>query len=122
MFSYRLKQLRENLGITQNELAKMLNLTQSTIAYYENGRKMPTLENAIIITKLFNTSLDYLVGVSNCPTIEYIKENQDKYFSNILLNDINNLSSDSLKDLKDFIDFLKFRDKQKKSSQNSKYE
>lgn len=116
MFSYRLKQLREDLGITQDELAKMLNLTQSTIAYYENGRKMPTLENAIIITKLFNTSLDYLVGISNCRTIENIKENQATYCSNILLNDINNLSPSSLKDLEDFIDFLKFKDMQRNST------
>lgn len=121
MFSYRLKQLREDLGITQDELAKMLNLTQSTIAYYENGRKMPTLENAIVITKLFNTSLDYLVGISNCRTIESIKENQATYCSNILLDDINNLSPDSLKDLEDFIDFLKFRDMQRNSAKNSKY-
>ena len=110
MFSYRLKQLRENLGITQSELAKMLNLTQSTIAYYENGRKMPTLENAIIITKLFNTSLDYLVGVSNCKTIENINENQATYCSNILFDDIKKLSPDNLKDLEDFIEFLKFKD------------
>lgn len=121
MFSYRLKELREDLGITQDQLAKMLNLTQSTIAYYENGKKMPTLENAIIITKLFDTSLDYLVGISNCRTIENIKENEATYYSNKLLDDIHNLSPDSLKDLKDFIDFLKFRDMKKSSSKNTNY-
>lgn len=111
MFSYRLKQLRENLGITQAELAKMLNLTQSTIAYYENGRKMPTLENAIIITKIFNTSLDYLVGISDCQTFKYMKENQVSYYTNkLLLDDINNLSANSLKELENFIDYLKFKD------------
>ena len=46
MFSFRLKQLREEAGWTQEELALKLNLTQSTIAYYENDRKKPTLENA----------------------------------------------------------------------------
>lgn len=112
MFSYRLKQLREDLGITQDELAKLLNLTQSTIAYYENGRKMPTLENAMIIAKIFETSLDYLVGVSECRKAEIIKENQETYPSNTLLNDIDNLSADSLKDLEYFISFLKFRDLQ----------
>jgi len=111
MFSYRLKQLREDLGITQDELAKMLNLTQSTIAYYESGRKMPTLENAIIITKIFDTSLDYLVGISNCQTSENIKENQIFYYANkSLLDDINKLSSDSLKELENFIRYLKFKD------------
>lgn len=121
MFSYRLKQLRENLGITQDELAKKLNLTQSTIAYYENGRKMPTLENAIIIANLFNTSLDYLVGTSNCKNTQNIKESQSTYCPNTLLDDISNLSPHSLKDLKDFIDFLKFRDIQKNNDGSSKY-
>lgn len=111
MFSYRLKQLREDLGITQDELAKMLNLTQSTIAYYESGRKMPTLENAIIITKIFNTSLDYLVGISNCQTSENIKENQILYHANkSLLDGINKLSADSLKELENFIRYLRFKD------------
>ncbi|HZK37478.1 MAG TPA: helix-turn-helix transcriptional regulator [Clostridia bacterium] len=111
MFSYRLKQLREDLGITQDELAKMLNLTQSTIAYYESGRKMPTLENAIVITKIFNTSLDYLVGISNCQTFENIKENRISYYANkLFLDDINQLSADSLKELENFIRYLKFKD------------
>lgn len=119
MFSCRLKQLRESLGMTQDELAKKLNLTQSTIAYYENGKKMPTLENAIIITNLFNTSLDYLVGTSDCQTTENIKESEDIYYSNIILDDANSLSYESLKDLRAFIEFLKFRDKQRNNSKNS---
>ena len=121
MFSCRLKQLRESLGMTQDELAKKLNLTQSTIAYYESGRKMPTLENAIIMTNLFNTSLDYLVGVSNCRTAENIKESEDIYYSNTILDDTSNLSPESLKDLKVFIKFLKFRDIQKNNSKDSEY-
>lgn len=116
MFSCRLKQLRESLGMTQDELAKKLNLTQSTIAYYESGRKMPTLENAIIISNLFDTSLDYLFGVSDCRTAENIKESEDIYYSNTMLDDTINLSPESLKDLKIFIKFLKFRDRQKNNS------
>lgn len=99
MFSHRLKQLREDLGLTQDELAKQLNLTQSTIAYYESGRKMPTLENAIIIAKLLNSSLDYLVGISNFQDYKWIKENEDNYYSAFPLDDIYNLTTSSLKDL-----------------------
>ena len=111
MFSHRLKQLREDLGLTQDELAKQLNLTQSTIAYYESGRKMPTLENAIIIAKILNTSLDYLVGISNFQDYKWIKENENNYYSTFLLDDIYNLTTSSLKDLEHFISFLKFREK-----------
>lgn len=111
MFSNRLKQLREDLGITQEELAKRLNLTQSTIAYYENGRKTPTLENAIIIAKIFNISLDYLVGLSNCRSFQGIKECGENHNSTILLDDIYNLTNESKKDLELFIAFLKFKER-----------
>ncbi|WP_051531110.1 helix-turn-helix domain-containing protein [Clostridiisalibacter paucivorans] len=111
MFSHRLKQLREYLGLTQDELAKQLNLTQSTISYYESGRKMPTLQNAIIIAKLLNTSLDYLVGISNFQDYKWIKENEDNYCSAFPLDDIYNLTTSSLKDLENFISFLKFKEK-----------
>lgn len=66
----------------------------------------------ITITKIFNTSLDYLVGTSNCRSTENIKKNQETYCSDVLLNDIRSLSTDSLKDLEHFIIFLKFRDRQ----------
>lgn len=108
MFSHRLKRLREDFGLTQGELAKMLNLTQSTIAYYENGRKVPTLENAKIIAGIFNTSLDYLFGIPNNQPIT--NENKTASFSDKLSKDINNLSPESQKDLETFINFLKFRD------------
>lgn len=108
MFSHRLKRLREDFGLTQGELAKMLNLTQSTIAYYENGRKVPTLENAKIMAGIFNTSLDYLFGISNNQPIT--NENKTASFSDKLSKDINNLSPESQKDLETFIKFLKFRD------------
>ena len=113
MFSFRLKQLRENAGWTQGELAAKLNLTQSTIAYYENDRKKPTLENARIIADLFNISLDYLVGSSDnkCP-LAISEENKDYSASSKLLKDIKALSPKSLKDLEDYIELLKLRDKQ----------
>lgn len=112
MFSHRLRELREDLGLTQKQLAEMLNLTQSTIAYYENGRKMPTLENAVRITKIFNTSLDYLVGVTDRhQALENIKEDRVSYYDNkCLSNAIGSLSADSLKELVNFIDYLKYKD------------
>lgn len=117
MFPYRLKQLRKNIGLTQKELAKKLNLTQSTIAYYESGRKMPTLENAKLIAKIFDTSLDYLLGISDnkIPTPDDKKNETistiDKFF-----RDISNLSPESREDLENYIKLLKLRDLQKRNS------
>lgn len=112
MFAYRLKQLREVYGLTQEELAKKLNLTQSTIAYYENNKKMPTLENAKQIAKIFNTSLDYLLDIP----IDQVWKKGDQYVpnSNKFLKDINSLSPRSQEDLEIFIKFLKFRDSEER--------
>mgnify|MGYP000896838630 FL=1 len=116
MFSYRLKQLREKAGLTQDELAKKLNLTQSTIAYYENGKKMPTLENAMIIAKLFNVTLDYLLGLSTDKNEKTLKQSKkitsaaDKFSE-----DMNNLSPKSQEELKKYIELLKLRDMQERN-------
>ena len=117
MFSFRLRQLREEAGWTQEELALKLNLTQSTIAYYENDRKKPTLENAKIIAKLFNISLDYLIGFSDTQNAETLYEEKKAYsVSDRLFKDIEELSTRSKKDLENYLQLLKLRDKQNKNN------
>lgn len=120
MFAHRLKQLRKDADLTQKGLAEKLNLTQSTIAYYENGRKMPTLENAKLIAKLFSTGLDYLLGISNDESIVPAeKEKKTIPVDDGLTIDIDNLSPESREDLKDYIKLLKLRDIQKKNNKRS---
>ena len=48
-FGERLRLLREEKGLSQDELGKILNLSQSTIAYYETNKKEPTRETIIKI-------------------------------------------------------------------------
>lgn len=64
MFDVRLKELREHKGLTQKDLASKLNLTQSTIAYYESGKKLPTVDTLLSLAKYFNVSTDFLLGLS----------------------------------------------------------
>ncbi|MCK9444998.1 MAG: helix-turn-helix domain-containing protein [Tissierellaceae bacterium] len=119
MFAQRLKELREEAGLTQDELAKKLNLTQSTIAYYENGKKMPTMENAKILAQIFNISLDYLFGKMDKTKTAHLEESKLSLIGERLSHDINNLSSESLKDLEDYINLLKIRDMQKRNGKLS---
>ena len=58
----RIKQLREENNITQIQLAKKLNKTQQTISLYENGTNEPDLDGYIILSKLFNCSVEYVAG------------------------------------------------------------
>lgn len=58
----RIKKLREELKLTQNELASKLGLNSETaIANYEAGYSIPKDEIKIKMCKLFNCTLDYLM-------------------------------------------------------------
>lgn len=67
MFSYRLKSLRIDMDLTQEQLAKQLNITRSALANYENGFREPGYEILIIMANYFDISLDYLLGRSDIP-------------------------------------------------------
>lgn len=60
-FSNRLKELRESQDITQEQLAKLLNVSRPTIAGYETRQRQPDYEKLILIADLFNVSVDFLL-------------------------------------------------------------
>ena len=62
MFAERLKQLRKENGISQQKLADLLGLRQSTVAMWEKGKNSPEYESLLKIAKIFGTSMDYLTG------------------------------------------------------------
>jgi len=61
----RFRDLREDLDMTQQELATQLNIRQSTLSQYENGQRQIPLNTLIQLALLFNTSTDYLLGLTN---------------------------------------------------------
>lgn len=56
----RLAKLRENKGLTQQQLGKAVGLSQSMIAYIEAGRKDPGKIYKIRLAKFFGVSVDWL--------------------------------------------------------------
>lgn len=58
----RLKELRKEKGLTQAELAKVLNTNQSQYGKYENGKTNLSLENSKILADFFGVSTPYLLG------------------------------------------------------------
>lgn len=71
----KLAQLRKEKGLSQEELAKILHLNQSTIAYYETGKKRPSYEVLQELASFFNVSVDYLLGRTDDPRpVEEIAE------------------------------------------------
>lgn len=61
----RLKKLREEFHMTQQELADKLSGAKSTIAMYENETRKPSMEVLIKLSEIFNCSIDYLLGKSD---------------------------------------------------------
>lgn len=64
----RLRDLREDMDITQSELASFLHIKQNTYSQYENGQRQIPLDILIALAKFYNTSLDYIVGVTDVKT------------------------------------------------------
>ncbi len=62
---FRLKELRIERKLSQNCLAKYLNVSQSTIFKWENQYLLPNIDQTIAIIKFFNVTIDYLVGFSD---------------------------------------------------------
>lgn len=66
----RIRKLREAAAETQADLAILLEVKRQIISYYENGTRVPTLEHLIFIADHYNTTTDYLLGLSKTPTTD----------------------------------------------------
>ena len=53
-----LVKLREEKGLKQNELAKMINVSDKTISSYENNRSLPNIEILVLIANALETNID----------------------------------------------------------------
>ncbi len=63
----RLKDLREDMDKSQEEIAKIIGTSQSYYAQYEKGKRAIPFERMVILAKYYNVSLDYLAGLIDTP-------------------------------------------------------
>ena len=61
-FGKKLRECREAKGLSQKELAKLLNTSYSVIGKYERDEMQPSIEAAKKIAKLIDTTVGYLLG------------------------------------------------------------
>lgn len=76
-FSERIKALRDQSGMTQQEVADKLNVTKQTISQYERGLRRPDIESLEAIADLYNVSADYLLGKTDI-TMQALTEEELK--------------------------------------------
>lgn len=63
-----IKRLRTERKLTQNDLAEMMNCNRQKIADLERGKSTPSANDLILLSKIFNVSADYLLGLSDTAT------------------------------------------------------
>ena len=64
-FCERFKELRKEAKMSTIQLAKLLNVSNSTITRWENGNIVPSIDHLYNISVLFKVSSDYLIGLEN---------------------------------------------------------
>lgn len=65
IISERIKELRKEKGLSQTALALKIDKTQDTISLWELGKSYPDAESLILLAKLFQVSVDYILGVED---------------------------------------------------------
>ncbi|WP_027414924.1 helix-turn-helix transcriptional regulator [Aneurinibacillus terranovensis] len=62
MLGDKLKELRQKMKLTQEEVAKILNISRGTYAHYEINKRQPDFTTLQKFADFFNVSTDYLLG------------------------------------------------------------
>ena len=61
----RLKDLREDYELTQEQCAKIGYIAKNTYIRYEKEERIMPIDTAIYYAKFYNTSIDYIAGITN---------------------------------------------------------
>lgn len=93
--------LRKNEGLTQKEFSRIFNLSESSIAHYEQGRTLPDANILLKIADHFGVNIDYLYGRCSC-RIKYTDLN-DRFVADMSLSDLINTVVDLPKSKRKFL-------------------
>ncbi len=63
----RIRDLREDHDLTQDQLVKLLGMHKTTYTNYEQGKREPPFSLMIRLAEFYNVSLDYLAGLTDTP-------------------------------------------------------
>ncbi len=69
-FGNRLKTLRKNQKMTQQQLAIRLGVAKSIISYYESGDRFPSYDVLTKIARTFHVTTDFLLGLERTRTLD----------------------------------------------------
>ena len=64
-YTDRLKQLREQSGLNQTQIAKMLNYGQTAYSKWELGQRDIAIDNLIKLAQFYNVDMNYITGITD---------------------------------------------------------
>lgn len=107
----RLKKLRLEHNLTQEQLAQRVNTTKANISMIESGKRNLTASSLQIFADFFNVSTDYLLGISDNPNSIIIKvadaNGTITPVQHELINATKGLTAEDLIKINEYIEFLK---------------
>lgn len=107
----RIKDMRLEKGMSQQELGDLIGVTKVSICGYENGTRTPSLETFGILADIFETTTDYLLGRE----VSIVNEEGNEYIGSISKDDIEiiqelrhypNLYAKLIKDVKRYVSLI----------------
>lgn len=69
-FGTRLKELRKQNGLTQQQLADRIGVTKSVVSFYELKERAPSPDVLVKLAYIFHISTDYLLGIERNMTVD----------------------------------------------------
>lgn len=100
----RLKLLREERGLYQKDIAKLLSVSIPAVNQYESGKRDMSTDTILKLADFFNVSTDYLLGKSDIRNIEELKQVR---FANSGGVNTEGLDEEDLKELQRHIEYMK---------------
>ena len=98
-YGEKIKDLRERIGLTQVQIAKILKINNKTYSHYENEDTNIPLKHLITICNYFNVSLDYIFNFTDIKQYKNIKYDLNKINAGKRLKEFrksNNLTQEKL--------------------------
>lgn len=102
IFGTRLKTLRIENNLRQQDLAEIINVHRATIGKYETNERFPDRETLGKIADFFQVSIDYLFGRTEI-------RNLDEFLLKYSMLNINGLSSEALLEIQDYINYVRLK-------------
>ncbi|MEK4233251.1 helix-turn-helix transcriptional regulator [Anoxybacillus sp. FSL W8-0703] len=107
-FGDRLQELRNEMKLRQEDVAKKIGVGRTTYAMYEQGKREPDYETLLKIANFFGVSIDYLLTGKD-------KTGNEK---NLFFFDMEGLSEQEIEEIKKHIEFIKWKAKQERGNKN----